>query len=630
MSQATRSNIPTPAPAALSPQANRRRQIFPLIVCIALIAGFSATAWMASLHESATTDEPGSLFSAWASTHLHDFRSDAENPPLWKYYVGAGTRTNDFQIQLQSPRWGQLLQDSHAGGPLASEALYSTPGVDARALLRGERARMILFGAILAAMIAWWAWRIAGPVAAMVATAFFCLDPNFLAHTPLIKNDVPVTLTFLWLMAMAWLVGERATFFRLTLLVLALAATVMTKFSGLLAIPILGILLLVRSFLPTPWFIGAWEIQTRKRRIAAATVILLSSLLITWGLIWACYDFRFSPTNDPAESFDFHRELETCAAHECLAQSDDPFNVPPQVVQEFVRNWTPPVSVRILLAANAHHLMPQSFLSGMLGVFAWSRGRVSFLCGESSVVGWWYYFPLAMAFKTPVATLISLGFALIVVALKKRGPAPANRWTPAVAAIPPLLYLFYAMSSRVDVGIRHIFPVYPFLFILLGGAASLACKRFGKPAAIITVILLLGLAIETFWAFPNFIPFFNIAAGGSRGGLRLLSESNIDWGQDLPGLAEWQRQNPDHQLYLCYWGSADPRYYGIHYINLTASDAPPDQLVPTRQPPAYVFSAVALTQPGFRKLYKPLLDVLQKQPPLSVLDGSLYIYAEPQ
>jgi len=625
MSQATRSNSPTPAQAA-----NRPRRIFPLVVCMLLLGGFAATDWLASLHESATTDEPVSLFSAWACTQLHDFRCDPENPPLWKYYVGIGMRDDDWKTQLQSPRWRQMLEDSHAQGPLASEALYSTPGVDADTLLRGGRARMILLGVVLGAMIGWWAWRVAGPLAAMVATAFFCLDPNFLAHTPLIKNDVAVTLAFLWLMAMAWLVGERATFFRLALLALALAATVMTKFSGVLAIPILGVLLLLRSVLPAPWSIGPCNARTRRGRMAAAATIFLCSLLVTWGLTWACYDFRFAPTNDPRESFDLHRQLETCAAHERLAQSDDPFNVPSQVVQEFVRDWKPPASVRLLLAANSHRLLPQSCVSGLLGVFAWSRGRVAFLCGESSVVGWWRYFPLAMTFKTPLATLLGVAISLILFAVQKPLLNSAGGWTLAVAAIPPLLYFSYAMSSRVDVGIRHIFPVYPFLFILLGAAASLAHARFGKSAAVIAAVLVLALAIETYSAFPNYIPFFNFAAGGSRGGLRLLSESNIDWGQDLPDLARWQRQNPDRQIYLCYWGSADPRYYGIHYMNLQASDAPTDQVVPRRPSPVYVFSAVALTQPGFRKLYKPLLDSFQNHQPVSILDGSLYIYSQGQ
>jgi hypothetical protein len=623
MSQVTRSNNQSPISAPPRPT-------LPLIICTLLIAAFAATAWLASLHESATTDEPVSLFSAWAYTHLHDFRCDSENPPLWKYYVGSATNLADFASRIDSPQWNQLLHDSQVEGPLASDALYSTPGLDADTLLRRARARMILLGVLLGATIAWWAWRIAGPIAAIAATAFFCLDPNFLAHTPLIKNDIPITLTFLWLMAITWLVGERATFFRLTLLASALAAIILTKFSGLLAIPILCALLLLRSLLPTPWPIGPWIARTRLRRLVASAAILFCSLAFAWAATWASYDFRFAPTNDPAESFDFNHEIQICAAHECLAQSDDPFNIPPQTIQDFVRNWTPPPSVRLLLAANDHHLLPQSSLSGLIGVFAWSRGRVAFLCGQSSVIGWWYYFPLAMTFKTPLATLIALGFAAVIVAKRKRPPDARAAWKLAVAVIPPLLYMAYAMSSRVDVGIRHIFPVYPFLFILVGIAASIACNRHGKSAAIIATLFILALAAETGFAFPNYIPFFNLAAGGPRNGFHLLSDSNLDWGQDLPDLAQWQRQNPNRQLFLCYWGSADPRYYGIRYVNLTASDAPPDQIAPSPLPAAYVFSAAALTQPSFRKLYNPLLNTLEKRPPTTILDGSLYIYLNPK
>jgi hypothetical protein len=280
-----------------------------------------------------------------------------------------------------------------------------------------------------------------------------------------------------------------------------------------------------------------------------------------------------------------------------------------------------------VLAANTRHLLPQSFLRGLIGEYAWILGRVSFLCGESSVTGWWYYFPLAMIFKTPLATLSGLGIAAILMALQKPRLRLPNLWTCAITAIPPLFFLAYAMTSRVDVGIRHVFPVYPFLFIFLGVAASLAYRRFGKIAAVIAAILLVVLGAETYSVFPNYIPFFNLAAGGARGGLRLLSESNIDWGQDLPQLAQWQRSNPGHQMYLCYWGSADPRYYGLHYLNMAASDAPPDEIVPANQPPVYVFSAVALTQPSFRARYKMLLDSLQKREPLTILDGSLYIYS---
>jgi hypothetical protein len=136
------------------------------------------------------------------------------------------------------------------------------------------------------------------------------------------------------------------------------------------------------------------------------------------------------------------------------------------------------------------------------------------------------------------------------------------------------------------------------------------------------------LAVETYSAFPDYIPFFNVAAGGWRGGAALLSDSNIDWGQELPALARWQRAHPDRQLFLCYFGSADPRYYGIHYVNLGGSNAPDDQQPRPELPPVAAVSVMAFQgqylNPAQRKNLDPLRPPGAK--PIDVLGGCLYIY----
>ena len=85
---------------------------------------------------------------------------------------------------------------------------------------------------------------------------------------------------------------------------------------------------------------------------------------------------------------------------------------------------------------------------------------------------------------------------------------------------------------------------------------------------VVTALLLLGLAIENAAAYPDYIPFFNVAAGGEQGRARLLSDSNIDWGQDLPAFAQWQWKNPGIPILMYYFGGGDPKYYGIHYYSL--------------------------------------------------------------
>ena len=102
------------------------------------------------------------------------------------------------------------LRRARAMQDYATRAVYQTPANDARTLMQSARARMLFLAMLLGAIIAWWAWRLAGPVAACVSCALFCLDPNFLAHGLLIKNDVPIAMLFTALTAAIWSVGRSA------------------------------------------------------------------------------------------------------------------------------------------------------------------------------------------------------------------------------------------------------------------------------------------------------------------------------------------------------------------------------------------------------------------------------------
>jgi len=598
-------------------------------LCAILLIAFAATAWLASLGKCATVDEPAGLVASWIQDQFGDFRMDCENPPLWKYVVAAGMPANLFRIDRASPQWESLLHNADAAGPLAAEALYRTPGIDADTLVRSARARMVGFGLLLGTVIAWWAWRLAGRVAAVIALAAFCLDPNFLGHAPLIKNDVPLVLALVLFMAALWLLGERVTLWRVLLVGLGMGVSFMVKFSGVLAIPVLAAALIARSLIPRPWPAGPFVASTVARRLALSAGIFPACLLLLWSFIWGCYGFRFLPSPDSSAQFTFENTLQYFARHAALAQSPDPWHVPPAEINDYVRHWRPPLGVKLIETGNNLHLLPQTCLTGLLRIAAASRARVTFLCGKSSVTGWWYYFPLAMVFKTPLATLLGLAAAgAALIARLGRHPA-LDPWPIIVIVLMPAIYLLAAMSSNLELGIRHVLPVYPFLFMFLGVTAAGVWNSSKRRARLIVSLLIVGLAAETVLACPNYIAFFNVACGGSRGGLRLLGQSNLDWGQDLPALAAWQADHPDRQLYLLYWGSADPRYYGIRYINLDESTAPPDQTSPGPGRPAYAIGAVVLTDPFVRNSQKGLFDSLLDRQPIAVLNGSIYIYDAP-
>jgi hypothetical protein len=174
-----------------------------------------------------------------------------------------------------------------------------------------------------------------------------------------------------------------------------------------------------------------------------------------------------------------------------------------------------------------------------------------------------------------------------------------------------------------------VLPVYPFLFIFLGITAADALRRGRKVATALIGLCLLGLALETYLAYPDFIPFFNVAAGGWRNGPNLLGDSNVDWGQELPALAQWQRANPQYQLFLNYFGSADPRYYGIHYVKLPGSIGPDDQTPSASLPRVYAISGNAAHFPWISRQDRDFYLKLQSQIPIAVLGHCIYLYNPP-
>jgi hypothetical protein len=179
-----------------------------------------------------------------------------------------------------------------------------------------------------------------------------------------------------------------------------------------------------------------------------------------------------------------------------------------------------------------------------------------------------------MLFKTPVATITAtvlagmIGVWVIVTRVRQRRILPLL-WPAACAVIPAGIYMTSAMTSSLNIGVRHVAPVFPFIFIATAVLFAVAMRRWR--AAILPMLGILGilLACETLPAWPNYIAYFNFAVGGSKNGINLLGDSNLDWGQDLPELAKWQAQHPDVPLALNYFGAADPHAYGIRYDPLT-------------------------------------------------------------
>jgi hypothetical protein len=207
----------------------------------------------------------------------------------------------------------------------------------------------------------------------------------------------------------------------------------------------------------------------------------------------------------------------------------------------------------------------------------------------------------------------------------------AESWAAVCLIAPVVIYGGTAMMSNFNLGIRHVLPLLPFLHLACGIIVSRMVWRWGKIGTLLAGGLGMALAIESLSAWPGYIGFFNAPAGGWRGGVFKLSDSNLDWGQDLRLLADWQKAHPDKNLYLCYFGTADPAYYGIRRIELWGGYDLGQQIIPSSDMPPGIIAISAtrlqgtyMTQPQ-RDLYSPL----HKCEPREILGGTIYLYDWP-
>jgi len=403
----------------------------------------------------------------------------------------------------------------------------------------------------------------------------------------------------------------------------AVALSAATKYSVLLFVPILGVLALVAIQAPF------------KRRLAVVAGLAAAVAATTWLVLWACYGFRFEPTPRPGVLLPMHTQVEAAARNEYLqAHGAEP--MPEQLAQ-----WPRSPLVQLALFAERHRLLPQAWLYGILFQYHTALRHSTFLLGRPSETGVWYYFPLAMLFKTPTATLCALAAALMAFVTGRAPRANAhgpvvgldalNRWSATCLTIPPVVYGISALTSNFNIGLRHVLPLYPFLYLFVAITTARLAQRPRRLFRPLALVLALALAVETLANFPDFIPFFNAIFKTHR--LELVGDSNLDWGQDLPALALWRQRNPaSGKLYFGYFGTTDPRVYGIDYARLPGGfwlGPPVEWIVGRAETGVLAISATHLQgvvlPPSLRDYYAQLRQV----EPLAVLGGSIYVYRLP-
>jgi hypothetical protein len=237
---------------------------------------------------------------------------------------------------------------------------------------------------------------------------------------------------------------------------------------------------------------------------------------------------------------------------------------------------------------------------------------VFFLNGELSRRGWASYYWIALLVKTPIPLLLGCAAALFGTFRKNASLSERLLW------IPPAAFMgVFSLFVKMDMGIRYLLPIVPFLVVLAAGAMSrFASKRGWRTAAV--VVLCLWYTSSIFRTFGNGLAYFNEFAGGPAGGHRYVLESNLDWGQNLIRLRNYFDEKQYHwAIYVDDYGLVPPQIYGINAFGIPC--------VPVRGTVAvsvnYLYGVGPIREPT-----KECYDWLKSYKPEKIIGNAIYVY----
>jgi 4-amino-4-deoxy-L-arabinose transferase-like glycosyltransferase len=332
-----------------------------------------------------------------------------------------------------------------------------------------------------------------GTTAALGALVLVSFDPNVLAHSALVTTDVGVSLFFLAAIFSFYRYGKRPTLTRLSLTGVAAGLLLATKHSGILLAPMLLLLIV--------WEVAVAPPGTRGRvalRLCGAFAVIVA---ISIAILWAFYGFRYAAR--PAG----------LALNPPLAHYVKPLS---------------PFNASAILAIAHLHLLPESYLMGLVDVKRMAQFYPTFALGKVYAHGVWWYFPLVILIKTTLGLLALVAIALFAIAM---GKLRKGREV-AYVLVPAAFYFIVAVAAGMDIGARHILPVYVLMFVLAGGGFAVLAAN-GRNRKWFGLGLLAAHVVSALCVFPNYMAYANEAWGGAKNAHNLLSDASVDWAQQL-------------------------------------------------------------------------------------------------
>lgn len=527
----------------------------PKILAAIIISTAAVLAVASAWDDSLIVDEIPHIGAGYSYLARGDMRLNPEHPPLPKDLAGLALKflrlkedafTTDFWNKDINGQW-----------EFGRRLIYNS-GNDAELITHVAKLPLLAFFVLSAVLIFHWGRRLYGRTGGLIALLLFSFSPTVLAHSRFVTTDVPAlfgvlaaTVAFLNYLRQSsrrnfWLAG------------LAFGLALLTKFSTFLLAPYFVLLAIFWGWTQTE----QEKIKNIARKLGKTILVFLAGFTV---VVWPIYYFHV--WRYPAD-----RQQSETRYH--LGTFGKRYLADPVV-------WG---SGKPILRAAAHYGL------GLLMVTQRSAGgNTTYFLGETSNHGWRSYFPIVYLIKEPLAwwalvilTLISLAWHNF-----RRGLGFVKKhFTEFAMLLWLVIYWSSSLRSLLNIGVRHLLPIYPFAILLVSGRITHILSRIknyesrvmGKSRKSIVLTLyfvilsLLGwYLLENIRIYPYYLAYFNQLAGGAEGGHRFVVDSNLDWGQDLKRLAQWLEKYKVPKIEADYFGWADPAYYlGNRYIYLTA------------------------------------------------------------
>jgi len=463
--------------------------------------------------QSLTYDEPGHIIAGLEAWEHGRFQMWTDHPPLGRFWLTLPIARADVDIgQQQLPRGYRVTA--------------MQPGPEW--LAWHTRPMNTLLGVALGVTLWFATRRLFSEGAATVALALFAFTPSLIANFSVTTTD-GIGALFVFLTAYQFVRWRRKS------------GRSQTIIMGL----VLGGLLLAKTYTPPEFLLALVLMLVIKRDCGQQTRLnwrpALAALGIALLTFWGGYLFHVS--------------------HVTVSNG--------QVVASFPNRPTKTRPTKS--TAHLNLLVPAGeYVEGFRDLAISNRqGRAAWLLGKVYPTGRTkFYYPVAIALKWPTILLLLL-LASLIPGIRKICKRPGDLLIEPgdlpIMCLFGAVFFVLALLSRINIGERHILPLYPFALLIAGGIWEHVRKH--RAAMAVVVFALCLNAADALRYAPDYLAYFNIFVR-PQNSWRLLTDSNLDWGQGLIAVRQYEQEHPDETLHLAYFGSVDPSLYGVRAVPL--------------------------------------------------------------